>query len=367
MLNQVVVAHRAEVLDKVLDKVLEYGLNADRPEHMLQEAEEVLATLALTRPEAGFVKRAIAAIRAWLREHIAGFKKLEMTDNEIITRLILPARKHIEGGGPGPQGGQAVPAFAQAKSELQKLAELAHTATNINININKTVDIAKVTPEQAALLSGEGLPVTASFTHTADLSAVRHALNSQGNAKRELARGQVPITDAEIAQIPEIVSKPDTYILGAKSKIGRELIGYVEVLSDGTTLYIEEVRTGKDRLAMTSIRKYPAAKNASESIQTVLLNVRNDGGEVHIVYPHWPSGQAEKAAAMGNNGGFDQTNPDFRFSRTPAAGSTGADPGPRATLAKYTKIATDKLAEVHSLPGKISLRDKTQQAHASRF
>ena len=60
-------------------------------------------------------------------------------------------------------------------------------------------------------------------------------------------------------------------------------------------LYIEEVRTGKDRLAMTSVRKYPAAKNASESIQTVLLNVRNDGGELHIVYPHWPSGQAEKS------------------------------------------------------------------------
>jgi hypothetical protein len=45
------------------------------------------------------------------------------------------------------------------------------------------------------------------------------------------------------------------------------------------------------------------------------------------------------------------------FSRTPAAGSTGADPGPRATLAKYTKIATDKLNEVYSHPGKISLWD----------
>ena len=147
----------------------------------------VLATLAQTKPETGLVKRAIAAIRAWLREHIPGFKKLEMTDDEIITRFILPARKHIEGGGPGPQGGEAVPAFARAKSELQKLAELAHTATNTN----KTVDIAKVTPEQAALLSGEGLPVTASFTHTADLYAVRHALKNHGDAKRELARGQL--------------------------------------------------------------------------------------------------------------------------------------------------------------------------------
>ncbi|NMM06011.1 hypothetical protein [Polaromonas sp.] len=94
---------------------------------MLQAAEEVLATLAKTKPEAGLVKRAIAVIRAWLREHIPAFKNLAMTDDEIITRFILPARKHIEGGGPEPQGGQPVPAFnrtnTSAQNALQALSE----------------------------------------------------------------------------------------------------------------------------------------------------------------------------------------------------------------------------------------------------
>ena len=100
----------------------------------------------------------------------------------------------------------------------------------------------------------------------------------------------MPITDAEIARIPEIVSKPDAYIPGARSKIGRDLAGYAKVLEDGTTLYIEEIRTGKNRLAMNSIRRYPAAKNAAESLRTVLLNGRNDGGDVTNYLPGWPSG-----------------------------------------------------------------------------
>jgi hypothetical protein len=45
VLNQVMVARRAEVLAKVR----EYGRNANSPEHMLQAAEEVLASMAQTR------------------------------------------------------------------------------------------------------------------------------------------------------------------------------------------------------------------------------------------------------------------------------------------------------------------------------
>ena len=64
-------------------------------------------------------------------------------------------------------------------------------------------------------------------------------------------------------------------------------------------------------------------------------------------------------SATGNNGDFDPANSDIAFSRTPAAGNQGVDPSPRAALSKYTKIATDKLTELYSHPGKISLWDKT--------
>ena len=185
---------------------------------------------------------------------------------------------------------------------------------------------------------------------------------------------------------------------------------------------------------MTSIRKYPAAKNASESIQTVLLNVRNDGGECilsirqgHRVKLKKPplldranrllgglvqtiaNGRELRRAEIGGairavielkniqavlvrNPGSNtwlltgwELKPDVTNAANDATGTTHpmadssdhtagagkeiitqrgeADNGDiafrRATLAKYTKIATDRLNEVYSHPGKISLWDKT--------
>lgn len=61
-------------------------------------AEEILADMAQTRPELGFVKRAVAAIRTWLRENVPGFKDMALSDAEIIQNFILPARGWVERG-----------------------------------------------------------------------------------------------------------------------------------------------------------------------------------------------------------------------------------------------------------------------------
>jgi len=61
----------------------------------LEAAEEVLAEMAQTQPNIGFVKRAIAAIRNWLRSNVPGFKNLRLTDADIIQAYILPARGFV--------------------------------------------------------------------------------------------------------------------------------------------------------------------------------------------------------------------------------------------------------------------------------
>ena len=61
-------------------------------------AEEVLAELAQPRPDLGFVQRAIAAIRNFLRTHIPGVKVLELTDADIVQGYLLPARGWVERG-----------------------------------------------------------------------------------------------------------------------------------------------------------------------------------------------------------------------------------------------------------------------------
>lgn len=61
-------------------------------------AEEVLAELSQSKPGSLMVRRAIAAIRAFLREHVPGFSDLKLTDADVIERFIAPARGFIERG-----------------------------------------------------------------------------------------------------------------------------------------------------------------------------------------------------------------------------------------------------------------------------
>ena len=103
VLNQVILARRAEVLAKAK----QYGLSANNPAEMRQAAEEVLAEMAQSHPELGIVQRAIAAIRTWLRENIPQLKSMALTDAEVIRNFILPARAYVEQGGGGPKGGIA--------------------------------------------------------------------------------------------------------------------------------------------------------------------------------------------------------------------------------------------------------------------
>lgn len=84
---------------KVRIKAKQYGLDYDKPSDRRAAAEEVLAEMAQTRPEIGWVKRAIAAIRTFLRDHVPGFTRMRMTDAEIVRNFILPARRFVEQGG----------------------------------------------------------------------------------------------------------------------------------------------------------------------------------------------------------------------------------------------------------------------------
>ena len=112
ILNQVATMRKAEVDAKIK----EYGLRGVSNLDRLTAAEEVLAEMAQTTPGIGFVTRAIAAIRTWLRTNVPGFKNLALSDAEIIANYILPARAWVENGGNngGPRGG--LPAMTRSES-----------------------------------------------------------------------------------------------------------------------------------------------------------------------------------------------------------------------------------------------------------
>jgi len=74
------------------DIAARYGLNLSKPEDRMTAAEEKLAEMAETADRVGIVKRAIAAVRDWLRQH--GFK-VEWSDSD-IKALLARARGYVE-------------------------------------------------------------------------------------------------------------------------------------------------------------------------------------------------------------------------------------------------------------------------------
>ncbi|QTD44551.1 PLxRFG domain-containing protein [Ottowia testudinis] len=94
ILNQIATMRRAEVDAKIK----EYGLRGVNKLDRRAAAEEVLAEMAQRTPHIGFVRRAIAVIRSWLRQHVPGFSSLRLTDDELIRNFILPARAWVERG-----------------------------------------------------------------------------------------------------------------------------------------------------------------------------------------------------------------------------------------------------------------------------
>lgn len=135
VLQQIGTMRRAQVLAKAREYgMVQKGLSdaetwaAMSARDRLSAAEEVLAEMAQSTPEIGFVQRAIAAIRTWLRANVPGFKALALTDDEIIRSYILPARGYVTRSDETPQqslqraliafdreaGGDAPPMFSRS-------------------------------------------------------------------------------------------------------------------------------------------------------------------------------------------------------------------------------------------------------------
>jgi hypothetical protein len=124
LLSQMVKLYRVAVENKAVEygfaEVDEDGnfVRFKSDAHALRAAEEVLAELAETRPTSTWVKRAIAAIRQWLRDNLPGiFGDMQLSDADIVAQFIVPARDAIVRGG-GSQGG-SVTVFSRSDADQQ--------------------------------------------------------------------------------------------------------------------------------------------------------------------------------------------------------------------------------------------------------
>ncbi|MBO9492060.1 PLxRFG domain-containing protein [Endozoicomonas sp. G2_1] len=145
------------------------------------------------------------------------------------------------------------------------------------------------------------------YKHVVDTSGIRHAFKHHGDAMAESKRGQIAIKESDFSKISEIISNPDKVELSGKDKLGNDLIKYQKQVDDGTTYYVEEIRTGRKELVLKSMWR---ARTASVYQQKSSPPLTSETSQQ----------QAATDKSIAQNTGNKSTDDDTRFSVASDAG-----------------------------------------------
>ena len=223
----------------------------------------------------GYFARMAEHLRTVLAK-VMGVERKAISDAEIygwLKKLDKAGDKVSDGLGGDAKFSRAGDLLSQAK---QKVADLVRRV-RADKGLREQVDLMPVSETAVVEAAEHGLDIVG-YTHMLDSSAVNHVLNNHGNAKSEAARGQIGVKDSDFTAIINALENPDKVICGSQNNAGREQIAYISRLDDGSLLVLQEQRVGKRKLALMSMRKYPATVDDSSVIRTLLPNARSDGG-----------------------------------------------------------------------------------------
>nr|DAS05755.1 MAG TPA: crystallin beta/gamma motif-containing protein [Caudoviricetes sp.] len=143
------------------------------------------------------------------------------------------------------------------------------------------VDYLEVNEEAVQEASQHGLDI-AGYRHVISDEAVNHIISRHSDQKVETTRAQIALTDADLETIADVVSTPDRRVYGMKTKDGLDIIASIKRMPDGTLSLVEEVRTGRRKLAVKTLRKHVAATDFNRITQVLLSNARSDGNHANI-------------------------------------------------------------------------------------
>ncbi len=366
ILQQIAAMRRAEVQAKAD----EYGLDMTDEAQRLQAAEEVLAVMAQTRPELGYVKRAIAAIRSWLRRTMPKlFSQMKLTDAEIIRDFLLPARRYVERG--AKAGRETAVAFSRIQDQT-KTEAFKRWYSSADGQVTRRNDAGgaggsdKSTSGGAAMVQGgdaDEHPVQrrGELARHVDWSDSTGRVTFDG-ASGPTGRGGAPVVFFHGTRDDFVAFRTDHPNRKDAGWLGRGVYGTSD--REAAEDYSWSKRGDGEKRVMSL---YFAVKNpypidekmrgrlryAPQSYIDKFTQKMKDRGHDGAVYDHG-NGVVEIVAfeptqvksAIGNNGDFDPGNPDIRFSRNAAAKA-------------YASQAMDRLNETFNHPGKLSWWHKT--------
>jgi hypothetical protein len=125
---------------------------------------------------------------------------------------------------------------------------------------NIILSLGEVSPESVKAAEQAGVDVRG-YTRLIEAERVRHVLQGHGGPATELPRGQLPITPDDIGRIPEIVDHPDT-VARSVGRNGEDALLYRKQIGD-ELFYVETIRRGQHRLALSTMWKRPRKEGGS--------------------------------------------------------------------------------------------------------
>ncbi|GHV95611.1 hypothetical protein AGMMS50293_19310 [Spirochaetia bacterium] len=154
---------------------------------------------------------------------------------------------------------------------------------NSSVSFFKKISIGKAEKWLIENVRKTGLDIEG-YIHEITTDFIQHVYKEHGNERTESKRGNIAITVNDIEIIPEIIYKPDFIILGLK-RDGENRIIYTKKLANNTTLYFEEILTGKRNKSLRGKTYYKKEGSLSkEGVVNILKsNQRNDVSHIKII------------------------------------------------------------------------------------
>lgn len=108
---------------------------------------------------------------------------------------------------------------------------------------------------------------------------VKHVFDQHGDAGKEAARGNIPLTDDIIEKLPEVLANPDSIDLGHQESRGdRSGIVFQKAFPNGTIVYIQFDNSGRGTIEGKTIYAKKAATSSGGECRCIgqHLYVQND-------------------------------------------------------------------------------------------
>lgn len=327
----------------------------------LEAAEEVLAEMAQTQPNISFVQRAIAAIRNWLRANVPGFKNLKLTDADIVQAYILPARGYVtrsrETGAQSLERAMRDAGFSRAPAGDQTQTE----AFKRWFGDSKVVDAdgkplvsrsSLVAARKSAMLEGRMNGGSSNAKSIADL-LVSQAFSLKGlggleiPAQRKVLNGVLSLGDdfKVLRSVVDLVPVDVVNILTGKNlapeMLFRDEAMLKQLLSADRDGSVSTAIDIADALvvAVAGVAAKGSAIASNPFAGTQKVGSAADTGDADELH------DAILNQTTGNNGNFDPSNPDIRFSRTTEAAKAAGDAIKSVTVTNIKQRAGFKLTD----------------------